>query len=143
MYLILSSSILLHFEKIMFLVAGIAPAREEVEDAVPLPLAPLGKIALQHSSSQIGDLLYEGSVFIDGRPVCDNSWDHNEALVVCRYNTWPRLYLARVIPGPGIPAGNIPQKYLLTHQNLWLQSGRGTHQLVLWRRGRGHPVCYQ
>ena len=86
---IILTSISLHFEKVMFLVAGIAPAREEVEDAVPLPLAPLGKIALQHSSSQIGDLLYEGSVFIDGRPVCDNSWDHNEALVVCRYNTWP------------------------------------------------------
>ena len=89
MDLILSSSISLHFKNVMVLVAGIAPAREEVEDAVPLPLAPLGKIVLQHSASQIGDLLYEGSVFIDSRPVCDNSWDHNEALVVCRYNTWP------------------------------------------------------
>ena len=68
----------------MFLVSGLAPAREEVEDAVSLPPSPIGTIALRQSFSQIGDTLYEGSVFLDGRPVCDNSWDHSEGLVVCR-----------------------------------------------------------
>lgn len=50
------------------------------------PPAPTGKISLQHSPSLIGDVLYEGSVFVDGKPVCDNAWDHKEALVVCRWN---------------------------------------------------------
>ena len=63
---------------------GLTPAQEDVEAEVPLPPAPTGKIALQHSSTLIGDILYEGSVFIDGKPVCDNAWDHKEALVVCR-----------------------------------------------------------
>ena len=43
-------------------------------------------ISLRHSDSEIGDLLYEGSVYLDGRPVCDNSWDEKEALVVCRWD---------------------------------------------------------
>ena len=68
----------------MFPLSGVAPEREEAVEAVSLPPAPIGKIALQHSSSQIGDTLYEGSVFLDGRPVCDNAWDDSEALVVCR-----------------------------------------------------------
>ena len=50
-----------------------------------IPPAPTGKISLEGSDSNIGDLLYEGSVFIDGMPVCDNSWDDKEAMVVCRY----------------------------------------------------------
>ena len=70
--------------KAMFILSGFAPAHEETDIAAPLPPAPIGKIALQHSSSEIGDTLYEGSVFLDGRPVCDNDWGHNEALVVCR-----------------------------------------------------------
>ena len=48
--------------------------------------APVGKISLKHSHSEIGDLLYEGSVYVDGRPVCDNSWDEKEARVVCRWD---------------------------------------------------------
>ena len=71
-------------QEILFSLSGFAPEHEEVVEAISLPPAPIGKIALQHSSSQIGDTLYEGSVFLDGRPVCDNAWDDNEALVVCR-----------------------------------------------------------
>ena len=64
--------------------SGFTPAQEDMEPDVPLPPAPTGKIVLQHSSSLIGDILYEGSVFLDGKPVCDNAWGHNEALVACR-----------------------------------------------------------
>ena len=39
---------------------------------------------LPFTNDQIGDVLYEGSVYVDGKPVCDNSWDDKEALVVCR-----------------------------------------------------------
>ena len=56
---------------------------EIVESPEP---APFGKISLKHSHSEIGDLLYEGSVYVDGRPVCDNSWDEKEARVVCRWD---------------------------------------------------------
>ena len=52
--------------------------------------APYGKISLQHSNSEIGDLLYEGSVYVDGRPVCDNSWDEKEAMVVCRWDDFQK-----------------------------------------------------
>ena len=68
----------------MFLVSGLAPVRAEVKDAVSLAPPPIGTITLRQSLSQVGDTLYEGGVFLDGRPVCDNAWDHNEALVVCR-----------------------------------------------------------
>ena len=68
----------------MFFSSGFVPEDEEVEEAVSLSPAPIGKISLEHSSSEIGDILYEGSVFLDGSPVCDNAWDDNEALVVCR-----------------------------------------------------------
>ena len=75
-----------HFMKIMFVLPGIAPTLEKVEVPVSsIPPAPTGKISLEGSDSNIGDLLYEGSVFIDGMPVCDNSWDDKEAMVVCRY----------------------------------------------------------
>ena len=63
---------------------GFTPAQEDMEPDIPLPPAPTGKIVLHHSSSLIGDILYEGSVFLDGKPVCDNAWGHNEALVACR-----------------------------------------------------------
>ena len=39
---------------------------------------------LPYTRNQIGDRLYEGSVYVDGKPVCDNSWDYKEAVVVCR-----------------------------------------------------------
>ena len=69
----------------MFVLLGIVSTIEEVEVPVSLvPPVPTGKISLEGSDSKIGDLLYEGSVFIDGRPVCDNSWDDKEAMVVCR-----------------------------------------------------------
>ena len=79
-----SSAIILHFTRVTPVphLSGFAPAREEIVAAVSLPSPPTGKIALQHSFSEIGDTLYEGSVFLDGLPVCDNAWDHNEALVV-------------------------------------------------------------
>lgn len=78
------NSVFPHIKWINSFAKGFAPEHEEVEEAESLPPAPIGKIVLQHSSSLIGDTLYEGSVFLDGRPVCDNAWDHNEALVVCR-----------------------------------------------------------
>ena len=59
---------------------------EEPEIVEPLARGPVGRISLQHSYSEIGDPLYEGSVYLDGRPVCDNSWDEKEALVVCRWD---------------------------------------------------------
>ena len=74
------------FHKSYNYLSGFAPAREEIEAAVSLPPPPTGKIALRHSFSEIGDTLYEGSVFLDGLPVCDNAWDDNEALVVCRWD---------------------------------------------------------
>ena len=92
-------------QEILFSLSGFAPEHEEVVEAISLPPAPIGKIALQHSSSQIGDTLYEGSVFLDGRPVCDNAWDDNEALVVCRYGR-PVLFLRSrsrtILPFPRI-----------------------------------------
>ena len=56
---------------VISLLLGISPAPEEVEVdiATPFPPFPTGKITLEHSLTQIGDLLYEGSVFIDGRPI--------------------------------------------------------------------------
>ena len=64
---------------------------------MPLPPPPIGKIDLHHSFSQIGDTLYEGSVFLDGRPVCDNAWDRNEALVVCRLDWYGKSQLIIII----------------------------------------------
>jgi len=78
------NSVFPHTKWINSFTQGFAPAREEIEAAVSLPPPPTGKIALRHSFSEIGDTLYEGSVFLDGLPVCDNAWDDNEALVVCR-----------------------------------------------------------
>jgi len=78
------NSVFPHIQWINNFTKGLAPAHEELEPAVSLPPAQIGKIVLHHSPSLIGDTLYEGSVFLDGRPVCDNSWDENEALVVCR-----------------------------------------------------------
>ena len=66
------------------LLSGLTPPPEEIAATTPLPPAPIGRITLEQSSTVIGDLLYEGNVFIDGRPVCDNGWDEKEALVVCR-----------------------------------------------------------
>merc|ERR1712192_44636 len=78
------NSVFPHTKWIDSFVKGFTPAQEDMEPDVPLLPAPTGKIALQHSSSLIGDILYEGSVFLDGKPVCDNAWGHNEALVACR-----------------------------------------------------------
>jgi len=78
------NSVFPHTKWINSFVKGFTPAQEDMEPDVPLPPAPTGKIVLQHSSSLIGDILYEGSVFLDGKPVCDNAWGHNEALVACR-----------------------------------------------------------
>ena len=64
--------------------SGLTPPREKIVATTPLPPVPIGRITLEHSSTVIGDRLYEGSAFIDGRPVCDNGWDEKEALVVCR-----------------------------------------------------------
>ena len=93
--------------KIMFVLPGIAPTLEKVEVPVSsIPPAPTGKISLEGSDSNIGDLLYEGSVFIDGMPVCDNSWDDKEAMVVCR------CFELLVV---------CDKKYGFVHQDLWLQ----------------------
>ena len=70
------------------LLSGISPAVEKLEEGDAWEPAVIGKIVLQHSESQIGDTLHEGSVFLDGRPVCDNAWDEMEAQVVCRLNIW-------------------------------------------------------
>ena len=72
----------------MITLSGIAPVVEEFEEGDSWEPAVIGKIVLQHSESQIGDTLHEGSVFLDGRPVCDNAWDEKEAQVVCRLNIW-------------------------------------------------------
>ena len=66
------------------LLLGLTPPREAIDATTPLPPVPIGRITLEQSSTEIGDRLYEGSVFVDGRPVCDNGWDENEALVVCK-----------------------------------------------------------
>ena len=70
----------------MITLSGIAPEVEEFEEGDSWEPAVIGKIVLQHSESQIGETLHEGSVFLDGRPVCDNAWDEMEAQVVCRLN---------------------------------------------------------
>ena len=70
----------------MITLSGIAPVVEEFEEGDSWEPAVIGKIVLQHSESQIGETLHEGSVFLDGRPVCDNAWDEMEAQVVCRFD---------------------------------------------------------
>ena len=72
--------------------------------------ASVEKISLRHSYSEIGDLLYEGSVYLDGRPVCDNSWDQKEALVVCRWDDFRN-------PNPVLPG-------CLATVRLWLVFNR-------------------
>ena len=79
------------------LLSGISPAVEELEEGDAWEPAVIGKIVLQHSESQIGDTLHEGSVFLDGRPVCDNAWDEMEAQVVCRLNIWTSWRLETTI----------------------------------------------
>ena len=65
---------------------GDTPRVEDAASVSPSGSTSSGNrgITLRHSSSEIGDILYEGSVYLDGRPVCDNSWDSKEASVVCR-----------------------------------------------------------
>ena len=31
-----------------------------------------------------GSFPYEGNLFVNGKPVCDDGWDNNDALVACR-----------------------------------------------------------
>ena len=81
----------------MITLSGIAPVVEEFEEGDSWEPAVIGKIVLQHSESQIGDNLHEGSVFLDGRPVCDNAWDEMEAQVVCRLNIWTSWRLETTI----------------------------------------------
>ena len=77
--------------------SGISPEVEELEEGDAWEPAAIGKTVLQHSESQIGDTLHEGSVFLDGRPVCDNAWDEKEAQVVCRLNIWTSWRLETTI----------------------------------------------
>ena len=77
-----------HFNASMeFLLLGVTPENKVLETTTTTLLpAQVGKITLENSTMEPGDYVYEGSVFIDGQPVCDNQWDRNDALVVCRWN---------------------------------------------------------
>ena len=102
-----------------FCISGDTPEVEkpEVKGSLSLEPASVEKISLRHSYSEIGDLLYEGSVYLDGRPVCDNSWDQEEALVVCRWEDFRN-------PNPALPP----------LQDVWLQSGCGSCSIALFPR---------
>ena len=70
----------------------------------------------------------KGNVYLDGHPICDDGWTHEDAIVACRFNQ-PLLLLSLgvltlfrmlgygiAIPEPGSPYGlaNVGDKFQYT-----------------------------
>ena len=63
----------------------LAPRRESGDLRLFLLLQLSGDIDLRGGSGDLGDNVYKGNVYVDGKPVCDDCWGAEEAKVVCRY----------------------------------------------------------
>jgi hypothetical protein len=49
-----------------------------------LLLIMLGQTAAVTIELRGGSGMHEGNIFVDGKPVCDDNFDNNDAKVVCR-----------------------------------------------------------
>ena len=44
-----------------------------------------GQISLMGTPPNLGGLITKGNVYLDGSPICDLGWSHEDATVACRF----------------------------------------------------------
>ena len=48
-----------------------------------------GQVSLVGKPEGLGRRLTKGNVYLDGSPICDDGWSHEDATVACRFNIQP------------------------------------------------------